>query len=284
MEIVNIRLMSSILFMPVNVIVTLPETLTEKPEKRKVLWLLHGARGDCRTPIQNRHFYDVMNKREIITVLPSALNSDYGNYPDFGTGYDFPSFFFNELMPFIYQTFPASCVPEDNIIAGASMGGYGSMSLGLEHPEKFGYIAAYGSSLRDPSFLEPYKDWNSGDFRKYALSHPKEFPTEYGPPQFGIKRKEVNVIAKYPTIRAFIDSNECMWERLPEIAARGVMPRTYIACGTNDLFYSTTKKFEEKSAELGLSDRIHFHFEENTAHDEEFFDRQLGESLNWFGL
>ena len=113
MEIVNIRLMSSILFMPVNV--------TEKPEKRKVLWLLHGARGDCRTPIQNRHFYDVMNKREIITVLPSALNSDYGNYPDFGTGYDFPSFFFNELMPFIYQTFPASCVPEDNIIAGASM-------------------------------------------------------------------------------------------------------------------------------------------------------------------
>ena len=92
------------------------------------------------------------------------------------------------------------------------------------------------------------------------------------------------MIAKYPTIRAFIDSNECMWERLPEIAARGVMPRTYIACGTNDLFYSTTKKFEEKSAELGLSDRIHFHFEENTAHDEEFFDRQLGESLDWFGL
>ena len=35
---------------------------------------------------------------------------------------------------------------------------------------------------------------------------------------------------------------------------------------------------------MGLSDRIHFHFEQNTAHEEEFFDRQLGESLNWFGL
>ena len=50
MEIVNIRLMSSILFMPVNVIVTLPESLTENGEKRKVLWLLHGARVTAGHP------------------------------------------------------------------------------------------------------------------------------------------------------------------------------------------------------------------------------------------
>ncbi len=92
------------------------------------------------------------------------------------------------------------------------------------------------------------------------------------------------MIAKYPTVQAFIDSHDCMWERLPEAAAAGSMPLTYIACGTNDLFYPTTRKFEEKTRELGLSDRIHFHFEPDTAHDEDFFDRQLGESLSWFGL
>ena len=284
MEIVNIRMMSSILFMPVNLIVTLPDSVIEDGSKRKVLWLLHGARADCRTPIQNRYFNEAMKDRGIITVIPSALNSDYGSYPAFGTGYDFPDFFFRELMPFIYETFPASDRPEDQIIAGASMGGYGAMALGMKCPEKFGYIAAFGSSLRDPAFLEPYKGRSSEDFRKLAQSNPKDFPTEYGPPQFGIKLKEINVITKYPTIQAFIDSYECMWERLPELAAAGTMPKTYIACGTEDLFYPTTKNFEKKASELGLSDRIHFHFEQGTAHDEMFFDRQLGKSLSWFGL
>ena len=284
MTIIKIRLMSSILFMPVNLVVTLPDSVGKDNKKRKVLWLLHGARGDCWTPVQNRYFSEALKNREIITVVPSALNSDYGNYPAFGTGYDFPSFFFHELMPFVYETFPASEHPENQILAGASMGGYGTMALGLKCPEKFGYLAAFGSSLRDPHFLEPYRDLSSEDFRQLALSKPTDFPTEYGPRQFGIKRKEVNVITKYPSVQAFIDSFECMWERLPEVAAAGTMPKTYIACGTEDQFYPTTRDFEKKASELGLSDRIHFHFEPDTAHDEEFFDRQLGAALDWFGL
>ena len=64
-----------------------------------------------------------MENRNLIAILPSAGNSDYGNWPDYGRGYDFPRFFFDELMPFIYNSFPVSSKRVDNYIAGQSMGG-----------------------------------------------------------------------------------------------------------------------------------------------------------------
>lgn len=275
--------MSSVLFMPTDVIVTLPDSAIMDGRKRKVLWLLHGARGDCRTALQTKYFEEAMQNRDMIAVLPSALNSDYGNYEAFGTGYRFADYFFDELMPFITATFPASEKPEDQYIAGASMGGYGAMALGLLHPERFAGIGAFGSSLRNPEFLKPYLDQPSGVFRRDAIQNPKDFPTEYGLPHAGIKLKEVNVITKYPTIRDFVDSFECMWNRFPEAAARGVLPKIYVACGTEDLFYPTTRDFERMAAELGVQD-IHFHYAPGVNHSEEFFDQQLGACLDWMGV
>lgn len=281
MHIAKVRLMSKVLFMPTELIVALPETVDE--QKKKVVWLLHGANGDCHTWLQSKYFQQAMEGRGAIAVLPSALNSDYGNYPAFGTGYQFADFFFDELMPFVYANFPASSAPEDNYIIGASMGGYGAMALGLLHPERFEGIGAFGSSLRRSEFLAPYQEGSSEAFRKAALENPTAFPTEYGPPSLGIKLKEVNVITKYPTIQGFLDSFECMWRRLPEVAKAGILPRLYVACGTEDLFFPTTQDFQAMAKELGITDAA-FHFAEGTGHNEEFFDQQLGASLDWFGL
>ncbi len=280
LHIIKIRLMSSVLFMPTDVIVTLPDDAIRDGRRRRVLWLLHGARGDCKTALQTKEFARAMEGRDMMAVLPSALNSDYGNYPAFGTGYRFADFFFEELMPFVFATFPASERPQDQYIVGASMGGYGAMALGLFHPEKFAGIGAFGSSLRDPAFLEPYMDLPSDAFRRDAAKSPRAFPTEYGQPDAGIKLKEVNVIAKYPTARAFTESFECMWNRFPEAVQGGKLPKIYVACGTEDLFYPTTKDFERMARELGVRD-IRFHFAQGVGHSEEFFDRQLGECLDW---
>ena len=278
-------MISKVLFMPVNLIVTVPESVVSTGAKRKVVWLLHGACGDCETWLQSSYFYQSMENRELISVMPSALNSDYGNYPDFGTGYQFADFFFDELMPFIYSTFPVSKERDDNYIAGSSMGGYGSMALGLLHPEKFAGIAAYGSSLRNPAFLLKYANLASCDFKCMALENPRKFPTEYGPEELGIKQKEINVITKYPKVQDFIDSFECMWNRFPEVYSEGKLPRIYTACGTKDLFYQTTLDFKNKVEQMGIDDnQCHFVFASGIAHDEEFFERQFSESLRWFKL
>lgn len=281
MNIATIRLMSKVLFMPTDITVLLPENPAGENEKLPVVWLLHGANGDHRTYLYDVDFDAILKKHRCVIVMPSALNSDYGNYPDFGTGYRFADYFFEELIPFIRGTFPVSEKREDNYIEGASMGGYGAMMLGLMHPEMFAAIGILGASLRESAFLAPYEKELSEIFKKDALANPKAFPTEYGPPWLGIKRKEVNVITKYPTIREFLDSPECMWRRFPEVAEKGLLPKIYAACGSEDLFYETNLNFQKLVQKLGLENHVYFDFPKGIGHDSEYFARQIGLFLDY---
>ncbi len=283
MNTARVRMKSRVLFMSTEITVLLPEAC-EKGMACKVLWLLHGAGGDNTEWLYGSHLTKYLRgHNQTMVVMPTALNSDYGSYPEFGTGYDFPKFFFEELMPFIYATFPASSEPEDNFIAGASMGGYGAMSLGLRHPEKFGGIAAFGSSMRESGFLEPYADMTGHEFRELAMKNRKEFPTEYGNPAEGMKPKEINVIAKYPTVRDFLNSYECMWRRFPEALEKGNLPKMYFAVGTEDLFYEPVKRFKAYADELG-ADQVEYDFVPGFGHSGKLWDMELEKVIRIFGI
>ena len=284
MNIATVRLMSRVLFMPTDITVLLPETPAAPGEKLKVVWLLHGANGDHRTYLYDVDFASIMRKHRCVIVMPSALNSDYGNYEQFGTGYRFADYFFDELIPFIRATFPVSDRREDNFIEGASMGGYGAMGLGLQHPEMFAAIGILGASLRESRFLEPYGDKPSADFRADALADPKAFPTEYGFKEMGIKLKEVNVITKYPTIQAFLESPDCMWRRFPEVVEKGLLPQIYAACGSRDLFYETNLNFRKLVQELGVENQVFFDLPEGIGHDNDYFSRQIGAFLDYYDV
>lgn len=282
MNIATIRLISRVLFMPTDITVLLPEEPVKTGEKLRVVWLLHGACGDHRTYLGEVDFDSILRKHRCMIVMPSAHNSDYGNYENFGTGYRFIDYFFQELVPFIRASFPASEYREDNFIQGASMGGYGAMCLGLHRPEMFTAIGMLGASLRESAFLKPYENKDSSAFRADALTDPRAFPTEYGPPQFGIKLKEVNVITKYPTVRAFLDSPECMWNRFPEVAASGDLPRIYAACGSEDLFYEANLRFRDMVVKLGQEDRVHFNLPEGIGHRSEFFAEEIAAFMDYY--
>lgn len=58
-------------------------------------------------------------------------------------------FFFDELMPCIYANLPASTRPEDNYLAGCSMGGAAALMYGLYRPDAFARAAVLGSSVRE---------------------------------------------------------------------------------------------------------------------------------------
>ena len=283
MNLVTVRLQSRVLFMPTDVTVLLPETPAAEGEKLKVLWLLHGANGDHRSFLYSADFNAYARRHRCLIVLPAALNSDYGNYEHFGTGYNFPAYFFDELMPFVYATFPTSPKREDNYLLGASMGGYGAMSLGLARPERFAALGMLGASLRESAFLEPYKDMDTRDFRALATAEPERFPTEYGQPG-SIKRKEINVICRYPTVQAFLDSPECMYRRFPEVVAAGTLPDIYAACGTEDLFCAPTRRFEALADELGVANKVHFTYAQGIGHSGAYFNEEIGRFMDYYQL
>ena len=86
--------------------------------KYKVLWLLHGTFGDASDWVRKSNVELYAIERDLIVVMPSALNSNYSNWDGYMMGYSMFDYLIEELMPIVYGWFPASNKREDNFIAG----------------------------------------------------------------------------------------------------------------------------------------------------------------------
>jgi S-formylglutathione hydrolase FrmB len=287
----TINLRSSLLAGPTDLSVILPgpeigENAKEfygSGKKYKVLWLLHAGSGDRNDWLRNTNIGRHAQERQLMLVIPNGLNSDFANHPEFADGYYFSDFFFDELMPFIYNWFPASDNAQDNFIAGISMGGAATWMYGLQHPEKFGGIAPLSSPPRDYAFLEAYRNLTAGEFRTKAMADRMAFPSGYGNPKNGMLTKEINMIAKYATVGEFLDSYECTWERFRQAAATGKLPKIYITCGTGERSYDKLLRLKEQADELGVKD-IAYDFIPGDGHGFEFWDQVMPRVLDFFGI
>lgn len=290
-----INLKSSILSGPTDLSVLVPgpqvgasaKEFYRAQKKYKVLWLLHAGKGDRHDWLRNTTISHLVSGREVIAVIPNALNSDFANHPHFAHGYNFSDFFFEELMPFIYNWFPASDDPRDNFLAGFSMGGAATWMYGLQYPEKFAAIAPLSSAPKTYSFLEPCRELTAAEFRAKAKADPRAFPAQSGNPEAGIHRKEINMIGKYATIGDFLDSSEHTWDRFCEIAAAGRLPRIYLPCGTScgptDRSYERVFKFKEAADKLGVTDIV-YDFVPGYGHSFEFWQHILPKVLEFFAI
>lgn len=286
-----INLKSNILAGPTDLSVIVPDPPTGanpkgfygSGKKYKVLWLLHGGTGDRNHWLRSTCIGRFVENREVILVIPNALNSDFANHPQFADGYNFLDFFFGELMPFIYNWFPASDKPEDNFVAGFSMGAAAAWMFCLYKPEMFGGFSPIGSPPKNYTFLEPHRNLTRNDFLEQATADNKAFPTAFGDPKTGIKTKEINTIAKYPTVGVFLDSYEHAWDRLREVVAAGKLPKVYLPCGTKDIMYPRVLKVKEYTDELGAKG-ITYEFLEDVEGGWGFCDIILPKMLDYFGI
>lgn len=285
----SINLRSSILSGPTDVTVLMPEPQPGmKPEqfyasgeRYPVLWLLHGGNSDRHDFLRCTNIARYAMERKIMVVIPNALNSDFANHPEFGDGYNFSDFFFEELMPFIYNWFSASQKPEDNFAAGSSMGGAAVWMYGLMHPELFAALAPLSSPPKDYSYLEPFRALTGAEFRVRAEREPSAFPAGFGDPAGGIHQKEINMIAKYSTVGAFLDSWECTWPRFGEAARSGPLPRIYITCGAEDRSCAKLREFRAYANSLGATDIV-YEFVPGYGHGYDFWDYALPRALDFF--
>lgn len=250
-------------------------------KKYPVLWLLHGASWDYSCFLLNDKVERMLLGKEVMVVIPSGLNTDFANHMEFANGYPMTDYFFDELMPYIYSIFPASTAKEENYLAGYSMGGAAALMFGLLHPEKFGQVGVLGSSVRESIFLRPYMDWTGEQFRKAALANPKRFPTEFGDPEWGITRKEINMIARYDTVQDYVNSMECTWERFTDAAMTGTVPDLLFCCGDEDGCYEKVLAFRAYAESLGEKS-IRYEFIPGCGHDRS--DLPLRKAIECMGI
>lgn len=259
-----------------------PEEFYRSGKKFKVLWLLHGGRDTYRDWFSFSNVVRTALQYGIMLVMPNGHDSDFVNHPEMGDGYLFHDFFFRELMPYIYNWFPASEKQEDNLLAGNSMGCAATWQYGLQHPEKFGYIAPLSNQPLDYRYLEPYRDMSGAEFRAKALADKNAFAPAYGLPDEGIHIKEVNTISKYATVGEFLDSYENTMARFEDAVKTGRLPKVYIPGGTEPRDRKLLE-FKKHVEELGLSGFTFSITDENT-HCFAFWEKAVRDFLDFAGV
>lgn len=138
MAIARTRLFSAALGMCVTCDVILPQRRDNAPDRKlPVLWLLHGAHGNHFDWIRRTSIERYAAPYGLAVVMPSAQNS---YYTDMAHGGRYYTFIAQELPQTMGRLFNFSPKREDNFIAGLSMGGAGSLMIGLSRPEQYAAI------------------------------------------------------------------------------------------------------------------------------------------------
>ena len=157
-EIEAVAVPSQLLGHDVNVSVVIPQGADSL--RYPVAYMLHGIGGDNSSWLEYgdiaRTMQRLVDSGEIapmVIVMPDGYLSYYSDAADGSLPYE--SFFTTELMPWVESTLPViidkatgHTPAATTSIGGFSMGGFGALTLGLRHPDRFGAIAALSPSIR----------------------------------------------------------------------------------------------------------------------------------------
>ncbi|MCB1090801.1 MAG: hypothetical protein KDL87_04680 [Verrucomicrobiae bacterium] len=159
-----------------EVFVYTPPGYAEETEREyPVLYLLHGSGDDASawTNVGRAHVIAdnliAAGKCEpLVIVMPYGHGhrpgTDLSAFADRGEWYRennkavFEDFF-QSVVPLAENAYRLKKGPDDTAIAGLSMGGGQSLELGLNHPERFGWVAGFSSATPtdEAATIEPYR-------------------------------------------------------------------------------------------------------------------------------
>jgi len=140
----NLTLPSKILNMERKYAIYLPPDYESSSRSYPVLYLLHGGGDDQTGWVQFGEVLNITDKANhegkatpMIIVMPDA-NTTRRGYSNNATGtWLYEDFFFKELVPFVEKKYRIKGEKRFRAIAGLSMGGDGSFTYALHHPEMF---------------------------------------------------------------------------------------------------------------------------------------------------
>jgi enterochelin esterase-like enzyme len=147
-----------------TVFVYLPPSYASEPRRRyPVVYMLHGYSISAQFQIERLGIPESVDRaiaagkvRDLIVVLPDAQNLHNGSmYSNSVTTGDWEGYVARDLVAYVdthYRTIPTR---ESRGLAGHSMGGYGTLRIGMKHPEVFSSLYAMSSCCLPPRTLAP---------------------------------------------------------------------------------------------------------------------------------
>jgi S-formylglutathione hydrolase FrmB len=147
-----------------TVFVYLPPSYASQARRRyPVVYMLHGYSISAQFQIERLGIPESINRaigsgkvRDMIVVLPDAQTLHNGSmYSSSVTTGDWEGYIARDLVAYIdahYRTIPKR---ESRGLAGHSMGGYGTLRIGMKHPEVFSSLYAMSSCCLSPRGVSP---------------------------------------------------------------------------------------------------------------------------------
>jgi S-formylglutathione hydrolase FrmB len=188
-------------------------------------------------------------KYNFILVMPEGDDGWYTDSISKPTD-KYESYIIRELIPKIDKTYRTIADRDHRMIAGLSMGGYGSIKFGLKYPEMFSLVGSFSGALDAPLRGQTHKN--------YRASIMSVFGADDAP-----LRKENDVFT-------IISS-------MPADRLKG-LPFIYLACGTED---TVNFQLNRDFAGLLIEKKIPHEYREHPGgHTWEFWDDQVREFLD----
>ncbi len=230
MAFIQLQFHSDALMVQVSVNVILPERATTMigmdasgEETFKTLYLFHGLSDDHSIWMRRTSIERYASEYNIAVVMPAVGRSWY---TDTVGGEKYLTFVTEELPNKCCSFFKGmSDKPENTIVAGLSMGGYGAIKCALTRPDRFGMCASLSGSL-DIAALERaglLQEW------RCIFDHNMQSPAELAGTEHDLF---------------------CLADRLKEQGKR--FPKTFIWCGTEDWLLDSNNRFSEHLDALGV--------------------------------
>lgn len=228
-----------------------------QPEEKpfQTLYLLHGIFGNYTDWVAGTRLQAWAQDRNLAVVMPSGDNSFYVDNRKTSALYG--SFISSDLVDFTRRSFPLSRKREDTFIGGLSMGGFGAIVNGLQHPETFGSIVALSAALiLDTTRLNAEYTDNLMTNRGYYES------------VFGDLDKVLGGENDYSALAE-------------KVAGQEIKPKIYMACGTEDGLMAPNQVFRDKLTQLGYD----LTWQEGPGgHDWQFWDTYILKAMDWLPL
>ena len=130
-----------------------------------VIYLLHGADGGNNDWVNGGRIHEQVKAAgaDVVVVMPNCTVG--GKNLFYCNGYQgdaqYMTYFFNELLPEVEKKYNIGGSRERRMVAGLSMGGYGSLYYGALHPEMFCCVYACSPATSIPGTPNIMNLWYS---------------------------------------------------------------------------------------------------------------------------
>lgn len=214
-----------------------------------VLWLLHAMGCNGSDWPRFTQIETFANENSIIVVCPTIMNAFYTNEPVPG-GTQWQTIITDELWDEVHGMYPTSSRPQDNYVAGNSMGGYGALKYCLSRPDRYACGISFSSCL--------------------------DIPIRYAEGRDAIHTGVDRAFGEREHVKG--GENDLLYLAQKRKDMGGALPRLYISCGRRDKFFPCNVEMRDALRDLGYEVTWD---EGDFAHDWRFWNAQIEKAIHW---